>query len=107
MKKNRPGVELTVLCEESAAPDLADRVLAGTTTLGVRLAREERVELERRVETVETPLGRARVKVGVLPGGQERVSPEFESCREISNRTGTPILDVYEVVRSAWRSRKK
>jgi len=104
MKKNRPGIEATVLCEDADATRIAEHIMAETTTLGVRVAREERVELERRADTVDTPLGTAKVKLAVLPGGDERMSPEYESCRELAASSGKPILEVYDIVRVAWRA---
>lgn len=105
MKKNRPGVELTVLAEETDVPALTGYVMRNTTTLGVRVTREERIELERRSETVATAHGEARVKVALVPGGGERVSPEYESCREISRRSGLPIGEVFDLVKRAWYDR--
>jgi uncharacterized protein (DUF111 family) len=105
MKKNRPGVEVTVLAEDAGVERLSRFMLEHTTTLGLRVAHEGRVELERRVETVATEWGEARVKVAVLPGGGEKMSPEYESCREIAERTGRPVLDVFDAVRRAWHAR--
>ncbi len=102
MKKNRPGVEVTVICEQADADRMSGFLLKNTTTLGLRVAREERVELERRIDTIETAHGPARVKVAVLPDGGERASPEYESCREIAARTGQPLLEVFEAIRRAW-----
>lgn len=105
MKKNRPGVELTVLAEEHDVAGLTRYLMRNTTTLGVRVAREERIELERHSETVTTQFGDASVKVALVPGGGERVSPEFESCREIARRSGLPIGDVFDLVKRAWFDR--
>jgi len=105
MKKNRPGVELTVIGEEQDAARFSEWILAHTTTLGVRVAREERVELERRVETVTTPLGTARVKVARLRDGGERASPEYESCRALAEQSGRPLPEVYDLVKHAWTQR--
>jgi len=105
MKKNRPGVELTVIGDEHDAARLSEWILANTTTLGVRVAREERVELERRVETIATPLGEARVKVARLRDGSERASPEYESCRALAEAGGRPLAEVYDIVRRAWDAR--
>jgi uncharacterized protein (DUF111 family) len=33
------------------------------------------------------------------------MSPEYESCREIAERTGRPVLDVFDAVRRAWHAR--
>lgn len=103
MKKNRPGVEVTVIAEVEEESHIAEILLTHTTTLGVRVSREGRVELERRQETVRTQLGDAVVKVGILPDGGERMSPEFESCKALAERGGLPIVDVFELVRDAWR----
>jgi len=105
MKKNRPGVELTVITEEADATRIGTHILAHTTTLGIRVAREERVELARRRETVETEYGRADVKVATLPGGEERMSPEYESCRRMAEERAVPILEVFDAVRRAWERR--
>jgi uncharacterized protein (TIGR00299 family) protein len=102
MKKNRPGTELTVICEYHISDAVADRLMLETTTLGVRLALEERLELARRADTVETPLGTARVKIATLPGGGERMSPEYESCRELAAASGRPLLEVFDIVRTYW-----
>lgn len=102
MKKNRPGVEVTVITEVHDVDRVSRMLLTDTTTLGLRVTREERVELERRVETIDTPLGPARIKVATLPDGSSRMSPEYESCREIAEKTGRTMLDVYDAVRRAW-----
>jgi len=105
MKKNRPGIELTVLTEEDDAQRLGQWILANTSTLGLRLAREERIELERRVDNVNTELGTAQIKVGLLPDGSEKASPEFESCRKLAEASNLPIAKVYEIVKQAWSAR--
>jgi uncharacterized protein (TIGR00299 family) protein len=102
MKKNRPGVEVTVITEVADERRLAAFLLAQTTTLGVRVAREERLELERRGVTIRTEIGEARVKVAALPGGGEKVSPEYESCRALAEASGRSIVEVFEIVRRAW-----
>jgi uncharacterized protein (DUF111 family) len=106
MKKNRPGVEVTVIAETKDERRLADELLAQTSTLGARICREQRVELERRKENVVTDIGEATVKVAILPGGGERMSPEYESCKALAAASGRTLIDVFEIVRSAWRSKR-
>jgi uncharacterized protein (TIGR00299 family) protein len=101
MKKSRPGTEITVLCEHADVDQLSRIVLTHSTTLGLRVTREERVELPRRVESVETEWGPARIKVATRPDGSETASPEYESCREIAQRTGRTVADVSDAVRRA------
>jgi uncharacterized protein (TIGR00299 family) protein len=105
MKKNRPGTEITVLCEHADVDHMSRIVLTHSTTLGLRVTREERVELPRRIESVETEWGPARIKVATRPDGSETASPEYESCREIAQRTGRTFADVSDAVRRAWLSR--
>lgn len=102
MKKNRPGIEVTLIAEEENVYTLADALMTHTTTLGVRIHREERVELERRRSTVKTAYGTIQVKVATRPDGREIASPEYESCREAALASGASLIDVYEAVRNAW-----
>jgi len=105
MKKGRPGMWLVVIAEPERADALARLLLAETTSLGVRVRYDERVELERRAEQVVTPFGRILLKVASLPGGGERAMPEFESVREAAERAGRPLREVTEAALSAWRER--
>jgi uncharacterized protein (DUF111 family) len=102
MKKNRPGVEVTVIGEVGDEERLARVLLTQTSTLGVRLTRERRLELERRVESVTTEIGEAHVKVALLPGGGQRMSPEYESCRALAEASGRSVAEVFDIVRLAW-----
>ena len=107
MKKGRPGLWLVVVCEVTDSERLAGFVLAHTTALGVRRRIDERFELPRRLETVQTPFGAIAVKVASLPDGSERAIPEFEQVREASERSGRPLREVSEVVQRAWVNRPR
>jgi hypothetical protein len=95
MKKSRPATLVTVVARPEDAQRLATAVLRETTTLGVRIAHEERFELERRAASVQTPYGEVQVKVAVRPDGMPRVVPEHESVRRAAERSGVPLEDVY------------
>ncbi|MBN1164080.1 MAG: nickel pincer cofactor biosynthesis protein LarC [Candidatus Krumholzibacteriota bacterium] len=101
MKKNRPGVLLTVLCDPDLRERLVSLIFAETTTLGVRITREERTELERWSDRRDTPYGAVEVKCGTWGGGEIKISPEYESCREAARRHGVPLREVYRAVESA------
>ena len=103
MKKNRPGLQLTVLCEEAALPKLADLIFAETTAFGIRMDRVDRWKLDRRFETVATPYGDITVKIGLRGEEILQSAPEYESCRAASERTGVPLRTVYE---AALRGRR-
>jgi uncharacterized protein (DUF111 family) len=104
MKKGRPGHLLTVLVEEAAAERIAALLFRETTTFGVRRSTRPRWKLARESREIETPWGPLRVKVGHLGAGETRVTPEFESCRAIADRTGLPLLEVYRAVGEHIRS---
>ena len=99
MKKGRPGVLLTVLCEPAAKDDLLDIIFAETTTLGVRVSLEGREELDRWTEAVETPYGAIQVKRARLRDGTLKTSPEYEACRAVARSHRVPIREVYEAAR--------
>jgi uncharacterized protein (DUF111 family) len=103
MKKGRPGMMLVVIAEPEAADALARRILLETSSLGVRVRWDERIELARRSETVETPFGAIAVKVATRPDGRERAVPEFESVRAAAERGGCALRDVSEAALVAWR----
>lgn len=102
MKKNRPGVEVTLIGEEKDVYGLANLLMTNTTTLGVRIHREERMELPRRKAVVQTQYGAIDVKVATRPDGREAASPEYESCKRVAQQAGVALLEVYEAVRRAW-----
>ncbi len=95
MKKVRPATQVTVIGEPGQARDLARVLLHESSTLGVRIAYEERLELPRRVTTVHTEYGEVQVKVAVRPDGKPRAVPEYESVRRAAEAAGVPLADVY------------
>lgn len=107
MKKGRPGVLVTVLCEQGALDAVVDTLFRETTTLGVRIATEGRAELERWTEAVSTRFGDVTVKRGRLQDGTVKTSPEYESCRTVARDKGVPILQIYREAGGSRGSRGK
>jgi uncharacterized protein (TIGR00299 family) protein len=100
MKKGRPGVLVTAICDSSRAHAVLERLFAESTTIGVRVRHEGRVELTRSIASVTTPLGTVRVKTAILPTGEERRVPEYEDVRRIAQESGRPLVSVMDEVRS-------
>ncbi|AMV71308.1 nickel pincer cofactor biosynthesis protein LarC [Desulfuromonas carbonis] len=105
MKKNRPGLRLTVVAPPELESALARLILRESSASGLRLRRERRLKLHRETASVETLLGTARIKL--LYEGSEllRITPEFESCRELAAASGTPLPAVYRQVEQAAAAR--
>jgi pyridinium-3,5-bisthiocarboxylic acid mononucleotide nickel chelatase len=96
MKKNRPGVLLTLLCETHALNQFAELILRETSAFGLRHHTAERRKLRRRTATVSTPFGPVLMKQGLLNGKVLHSTPEFECCRKIATEAGLPLKTVYE-----------
>ena len=96
MKKNRPGVLLSLLCPEAEADKFSELILRETTAFGVRRQLAERRKLQREFVTVATPHGEVTVKLGKLDGRLLQAAPEFESCKRVADQAGVPLKQVYE-----------
>ena len=107
MKKARPGVLLTVLCDREATDSIIEMLLAETTTLGVRYTEAKRRVLDRAVETVETEYGRVRIKVARAGDRTLHFLPEYDDCERLALKTGTPVLEVQAAATARYRERMK
>jgi uncharacterized protein (TIGR00299 family) protein len=96
MKKNRPGMLLTVLCRTQDAASLSSILFAETTTLGVRRREEKRQVLGRKWIPVPTKWGEVRMKVASMNGAVKNCAPEFEDCRRIAREHGIPLKEVMQ-----------
>jgi len=96
MKKNRPGMLLTVLARTEDKRRLSKIIFAETSTLGIRMRDERREVLKRRAETVRTPWGEVRMKIANLNGTVTNYSPEYEDCRRIAFERGVPLKTVMQ-----------
>jgi hypothetical protein len=97
MKKNRPGVGLTIVAPLECRETVLAVLFAESTTLGVRLLEMERVAVDRWLETIETPYGPLQVKVADI-GGRRRRLPEYEACRAMARKHNLPLLEVYRLI---------
>lgn len=98
MKKNRPGVLLSVLCRISDAHLLEEIIFSETTTLGIRKIAVNREELEREVVNINSSLGMARIKVAGRGGKILKYAPEYEDCQRIAKEQGLALQDVYNIL---------
>ncbi len=106
MKKNRPGMLLTVLAQPRDAARLAKLIFSETTTLGVRAREEKRHVLPRRWDSVHTAWGEVRMKVASLNGGIANYAPEYEDCRRIATAHHVPLKRVMQEAVRLYLERK-
>jgi uncharacterized protein (TIGR00299 family) protein len=107
MKKNRPGVLLTVLCPETEADKFSELILRETTAFGVRRTIAERHKLRREFIEVKTPFGKVTVKIGRLGGKVVQAAPEFESCKKLAARAKVPLKQIYELAVKSSKDLKR
>lgn len=104
MKKGRPGFIFTALCRDADRQAVAETILRHTTSLGVRYRQADRLKLRRETITVDTLWGPVRMKLGFLGSERVNAAPEYEDCRQVSERAGVPLKDVYATVQAAFQS---
>jgi hypothetical protein len=104
MKKNRPGVLLTLLCATEAREQLMNLLFRETTTLGLRYREERRVILRREFVTVETAFGAITIKVARNQTGQVmNAAPEFADCQAAALQHHVSLREVQLAALKAYQ----
>ena len=98
MKKGRPGVLLTCICDVDKADFFAGLILKYTTTFGVRKSICDRYELKREIKVEATPYGEIRIKEG-SGYGAEKYKVEYEDIADAAKRNGVTLQEVQNAVR--------
>ena len=94
MKKGRPALKISILCQRADREKMGQALMRETTTIGLRYYEVGRMELHRQQVRVSTPYGEVRIKVSSGDGGMKTVSPEFEDCKTVSEKAGMPLKDI-------------
>lgn len=101
MKKNRPGVMISILADATKIGDVEMILFRETTTLGVRRYPVTRHKLKRREALVDTPLGPIKGKLGWLEGRPPAFSPEYDDCVRVAAEHNVPLREVYRIAQLA------
>ncbi len=102
MKKSRPGMVLSVICDPSRVTEFEKIIFAETSTFGIRRHLAQRSKLDRRCETVETVFGSVRMKIGERQGEKVTCTAEYEDCAEAAANHDVPLRRVMEEARKQW-----
>jgi pyridinium-3,5-bisthiocarboxylic acid mononucleotide nickel chelatase len=102
MKKNRPGMLLTVLSKPEDAPQLTQIIFTETSTLGVRRREEQRQTLARKWVNVVTRWGDVRLKIASMNGTVTNYAPEYEDCKKIAAANHVPLKSVMNEAMEAY-----
>ena len=98
MKKNRPGYMLSVICDKEMIPALEAIIFKNTTTIGIRRMKYERSILPRKIIEVQTKWGSAKAKQVILPDGEIRNYPEYESIVKLCRENNLSYKECYSQV---------
>lgn len=102
MKKNRPGVVISILCRLEDKEAMFELLFSETTTLGVRFSEVERLALARQTISVETRFGAIEFKLKRFGGRVVGGTPEYEHLCEAAERAGVSLLEVETAARAAF-----
>ena len=100
MKKTRPAIKISVLCQHIQTKIIENILLTETSTLGLRKYQVQKTMLQRNWETIETKWGTVRIKHGYLNNKIIKSKPEYDDCLKISQQSKVPILDIYQEIES-------
>jgi uncharacterized protein (TIGR00299 family) protein len=103
MKKNRPGMMISLVADPDKCDELARLVFEQTTTIGVRIHQARRKVLQREIVTVETAYGPLNVKVAWLDGKVVNVAPEYDDCKRVAEEKSVPLKQVLIAAQTAYR----
>lgn len=95
MKKNRPAIKISVLCEVEDLEKFVDILILETSTFGVRYTKYNRAKIDREFREISTPYGNLTVKLGYYKGSLIKVSPEYEQCKQMSKDNKVPIITIF------------
>jgi len=103
MKKNRPGVLISILCRPQEREMFLQMLFAETTTIGVRSYEVSRRALAREMVRVETQFGPIDVKVARMPDGTVKTMPEYDQCAAAARKCGVALREVQDAAQALSR----
>jgi uncharacterized protein (TIGR00299 family) protein len=95
MKKGRPGIMLSVICENELADVVKNIIFSESTSLGIRTFPFRKDTLVRKFETLKTVYGDVTVKRSFHKEKEVSCKPEYDQCRQIAAEKGIPVKEVY------------
>lgn len=105
MKKNRPAIKLSVLCNEIDLDKFIETILIETSTFGVRYHIYNRETLLREFDKVHSEYGDVTVKIGYYKNKIVKVTPEYEECKMIAKRANISIKTVYDSINCSIKNK--
>lgn len=99
MKKSRPAVMLSVICDEESKAGFVELIFKHTTTLGVREIICNRYTLDREIVKRDSEFGTVNIKKASGYGVQ-REKKEYEDLARIAREKGLSLAEVEAAIRN-------
>ena len=106
MKKSRPAVMVSVLCDVGKQKSIEEILWLNSSTFGLRSYKVTKSMLRRETVKVKTKYGEMTIKNGYLNGRIIKFKPEYEECKRLAKENSVSIQDIYKSIRSAERTKK-
>lgn len=107
MKKSRPAVMISVLCDVGKQKAIEEILWLNSSTFGLRSYKVAKSMLRRETVKVKTKYGEITVKNGYLNGRIIKSKPEYEDCKRLAKENGVTIQDIYESIRLTKRKKNE
>lgn len=101
MKKNRPGIVVTITTPTAIEEKIKEIIFNETTTIGIRRFNIERTELEREFRELNTSFGQINYKISKYKDKVVNITPEFEDVKNAAEAFNVPIKEVYRAANIA------
>ena len=98
MKKGRPALTLSVICEAEHVDAIRMILFTESTTIGLRVIPCAKETLHREFEEIETRFGKVMVKKSYFNDQLVSVKPEADRCAAIAAATGLPMKQVVQEI---------
>lgn len=104
MKKNRPGVKLSLLCYEKDIKKFEEILFRETTTLGIRKYKVDREKLTRKFTKFDSRFGEVTMKVAYKNDEILKYAPEYDECQQIAKEFKLSIREIYNDLKYEFRN---
>jgi pyridinium-3,5-bisthiocarboxylic acid mononucleotide nickel chelatase len=105
MKKNRPAIKLSVLCNKEDLERFIEIIFMETSTFGVRYHKYNRKTLLRKFEKLNCEYGDVTIKIGYYKNKIIKVTPEYEECKIIARDANISIKNVYDSINCSIKNK--
>ncbi len=107
MKKSRPGIKVSIICQAGNIEAIKDILFLESTTLGLRIIPFDKHTASRQINIIDTPYGPVTVKYAYHDNKLISAKPEISDCMAIAEKNKLPLVEVYNNIIAVIHAGKK